>query len=261
MSRLEIKLKALGYPYGWSDQEMSIAKLREMMIWLEDTKVRWMSPAERIPLKSVNEAQWVSAFQSYCKAVGYNAKFPFSPGEDIANNKELRSMVEWIVGKAIRLSYADEADRYNKAHEKYRYMGMSNITKVQETEVGEVVTYDISDEEGMKTIADDILRELNLPVPEELEKAVFVIARAIHDAVMFTDHKRKIDPPSVDELLATLPSEHTKRPETEKVLKILRTLFVADLKELQNRVSSILCELQAATANIKTDIGAGKVGI
>lgn len=41
---------------------------------------------------------------------------------------------------------------------------------------------------------------------------------------------------------------------------VLRMLYVADLRELQDQVNELLMQLQALTANPKTDSRLGKVG-
>eukprot|EP01059_Diplonema_ambulator_P032458 TRINITY_DN6369_c0_g1_i1.p1 TRINITY_DN6369_c0_g1~~TRINITY_DN6369_c0_g1_i1.p1 ORF type:complete len:265 (+),score=68.96 TRINITY_DN6369_c0_g1_i1:394-1188(+) len=263
MSRLSRKLEALEYPYGWDDENVTVGNIREMVVWLEDTKIRWLPVADRAKLKVDDEKAFMDGLLGYCQEVGYGKGLEFAVGMDVGKEKGVRQCLDWIVGKAVRFAFGDSHEGFNEGHEKYRSMGMSNVTKIQsdETDLDDTVhKYDTTDEEGMLAITSRILSLLSLPPDSDLESALFTISRAIHDIKFYPAHKRPIAPPTVEELLSHIPPEHSKDPSVEKALKILRTLFVSDLRELQNRISEIVCELQGVTHNIKTDVSAGVVG-
>eukprot|EP01061_Rhynchopus_euleeides_P005856 TRINITY_DN14981_c0_g1_i3.p2 TRINITY_DN14981_c0_g1~~TRINITY_DN14981_c0_g1_i3.p2 ORF type:complete len:318 (+),score=133.89 TRINITY_DN14981_c0_g1_i3:117-956(+) len=276
-SRLERKLDGLRYPYGWKDSEMTVARTKQLIVWLEDTKIMWWSVADRKKLKDTDdEGEWVAVLVSYAKDMGYTKTAQYIVGESIAKNEEMRALLDWVVGKAIRLHYTDgdNPEKYFQSHEKYASLGMSIVTKIRDADevldIESEMQFDVSDQAGMQAVLERILEALKLPPCTDVEASLLMVSRTISDIRCFElvkkdaeKHSRpapEIAPSS--ELLEGLHCEGLQGRDAslEKAAKLLRLLFVIDLSELQRRVSEIFCELQSVTHNIKEDIRAGVVG-
>eukprot|EP01060_Flectonema_neradi_P012927 TRINITY_DN1972_c0_g1_i3.p1 TRINITY_DN1972_c0_g1~~TRINITY_DN1972_c0_g1_i3.p1 ORF type:complete len:263 (+),score=46.48 TRINITY_DN1972_c0_g1_i3:936-1724(+) len=261
MERLARKLEALRYPYQWDDAELTIASVREMIIWLEDQKIRWWQPNDREVLKAETEVEFMKGLLEYCKDVGYGGSFAFTPGMDLSGNRAVLMMLDWIVGKGVRLEYSDKAQSYNSAHAKYRSLGMSNVTKINSgAEVDDDLNIDLTDKESMLMSANNILAMLDCPASSDLEQALFTISTVTSDIQVFASLKNNITLPTTDSMIKSLPTEFFGDPTLEKCIKLLRHLFVSDHRELQFRISQIIAELQSTTANIKVNTEAGVVG-
>ena len=254
MQRLARKLEALRYPYNWDETTVTISKLQEMIIWLEDQKIRWWQPTDRAVLKSETEVEFMKGLLEYCKDIGFGGNISFTPGMDLSANKSVLTMVDWVVGKGVRLEYADKAQNYNSAHAKYRSLGMSNVTKINSgDEVDDELSIDLTDKVNMLSSVNNILAMLDSPPSTDLEQGLFTLSTLTSDIKVFASLKKNISIPSTNSMIESLPSEFSGKPEVEKCIKLLRQLFVTDHSELQYRISQIIADLQATTSNIKVN--------
>ena len=270
-SRLERKLEGLRYPYGWRDEDMDVARTKQLLLWLEDTKIMWWAVPERAPLRdTTDEAAWMEVLLRYARDMGYTKATQFTVGQPLHTNHEVRALLDWVVGKAVRLHYADgeNAAKYHQTHEKYQSLGMSVVTKINNADevldIEAEMQYDVSDEDGMQVILDTILAMLKLPPCVDLEASLLLVSRTIsdircHELTAQAAKAKGRAPPTVaspEDLIGALHSEGLDKHDAalEKAVRLLRLLFIIDLSELQRRISEIFCELQSVTHNIKEDI-------
>ena len=265
-SRLERKLQGLRYPYGWQDADITVAVVKQLVVWLEDTKIMWWTIPQRKDLRETeDEKEWMNHLVSYARDMGYTKPVGFTVGEPLKDNSEVRALLDWVVGKGVRCHYSDgeNPDKYSKSHEKYSSLGMSIVTKIKDPDevldIESEMQYDVSDKDSMQKILAHIVKLLGLPPSEDVESTLLLVSRTMSDIrCVETAHKgKKLD--SAESILGSLPTEGfaTVDPALEKAMKILRLLFLIDLSELQRRISEIFCELQSVTHNIKEDIRYG----
>lgn len=75
-------------------------EFRNVILWLEDQKIRHYKIEDREGLRKLNSMAWVTAYKKYKHDVGC----PISSGKRIEE-------LEWILGYAIRLEYADNSKK------------------------------------------------------------------------------------------------------------------------------------------------------
>eukprot|EP01062_Namystynia_karyoxenos_P001590 TRINITY_DN10542_c0_g1_i1.p1 TRINITY_DN10542_c0_g1~~TRINITY_DN10542_c0_g1_i1.p1 ORF type:complete len:295 (+),score=124.24 TRINITY_DN10542_c0_g1_i1:84-887(+) len=263
-SRLEWKLEALQYPYEWSESTLCTEKVQHIVVWLEDTQIRWHKESDRAYLKdaSLGEAWWGS-FQKYVLTMGYRKKFAVPPA-DCRTDVGVRMALDWVVGKAVGCVYGDDSKRYNEAHRKYKQMGMSNITTVEEglgEQEAKTATFDISDKATMKQVAMEIMSALGLPPTDDLPLALTAIARTLREIQAQVAGRGDAQRLSTQELLERVPLQlESGDARMDTAVRILRLLYTADLRDLQDRIDEVIVEIQEHTADPKTDARLGKVG-
>ncbi|KAF6029901.1 C14orf166 [Bugula neritina] len=97
------KLKALGYPsisnFDHSDQK----KIQELVIWLEDQKIRHYKIEDRAALRKTSDiSSWQRAFSKYLDDLS-------CPHSDRTNSPVT---TDWLLGLAVRLVYGENPQRY-----------------------------------------------------------------------------------------------------------------------------------------------------
>eukprot|EP01065_Artemidia_motanka_P027819 TRINITY_DN33017_c0_g1_i1.p2 TRINITY_DN33017_c0_g1~~TRINITY_DN33017_c0_g1_i1.p2 ORF type:complete len:269 (+),score=80.66 TRINITY_DN33017_c0_g1_i1:110-916(+) len=265
-TRLEWKLEALQYPYEWSEATLCTQQVQNMVVWLEDTQIRWHTEEERGYLRDTAAGEgWWGSFKRYVHTMGYRKDFPVPPA-DCRTDVGVRMALDWVVGKAITLSYSDDADRYNEAHKKYKQLGMGNITVIEEglgTAEMKATTFDITDKATLQQVASDILAVLQLPPTEDLPLALTAIARTLREIQAHVHADRPgAAKMTTQELLERVPLQYeTGDKRMDAAVRVLRILYTADLRDLQDRIDEIVVELQEHTADPKTDARLGKVGM
>lgn len=71
-------------------------QVRNLILWLEDQKIRQYKVEDRADLRDVDSPNWPKAFQKYCHDVA-------SPLQGV----KIAEQLEWLLGFAVRLEYAD----------------------------------------------------------------------------------------------------------------------------------------------------------
>lgn len=69
---------------------------RDLVVWLEDQKVRHYKIEDRGALKGVEEADWATAYRCYLGSLNC----PVNPNERAA-------VLDWLLGLAVRFEYGD----------------------------------------------------------------------------------------------------------------------------------------------------------
>lgn len=69
---------------------------RDLVVWLEDQKVRHYKIEDREALKAVDQADWVTAYRRYLGSLNC----PINPNERAA-------VLDWLLGLAVRFEYGD----------------------------------------------------------------------------------------------------------------------------------------------------------
>lgn len=244
------KLIALNHHQPDSFNADDVNEFRNLIIWLEDQKVRHYKIEDRAGLRNIASDAWVKAFESYLTELG--CPYPVS---------EKNSILDWLLGYAVRLEYGDEVDKFrNIKPQCFDKTDSSQKPQGQSSNPIDNLNFDDPDfKAGVASLA------LLLQVPpyhDHLEqlKAICLIV------------KEKLSKEAVERAskshgkIETLPIDKTELGfDTgdyiiNEAAKILRLLHIKDLRELQSQINQAIVAVQAITANPKTDSRLGKIG-
>eukprot|EP01137_Pigoraptor_chileana_P013416 Opistho-2@4678 len=247
---LSRKLQALDYPRYDAYDPADDRQFRDMVIWLEDTKIRAYKIEQRGPLKNIGAVTWATALADYLGELKCPKHSFSTPAERIA-------LCDWLLGYAIQLEYADEAGKYN---------GQQTVSEPSGA-VGSVgpLVIDYASPEFHSELC-KVAETLALPVVDvdtaTLLKAVafFVENKLLADAIEVA----KIQSTDKSKMAINLEREtagiDTGDATLNKAVAILRLLHMAELRDLQTKINEAIVAVQAITANPKTDSSLGQTG-
>lgn len=212
-------------------------QFRELIVWLEDQKIRFLKVDDRSDLRNIDDRNWGKTYREYLNYL----ECPITSGIQ-------REELEWLLSFSVSLVYKD--------------------TK-QSTPTPE-------------PCPTNPLNKLNFQSPELIE-GVNKLA-ALFDIIPPKDHLMTLkavasivtkrlaagaiqDPASVVTQGEAIPLAEVHSgfelgdPVLDQAAKILRLLFIHDLRKLQTNINECIVGIQSLTANPKTDTKLGKVGI
>eukprot|EP00052_Salpingoeca_macrocollata_P034165 m.10701 g.10701 ORF g.10701 m.10701 type:complete len:243 (+) comp6046_c0_seq1:46-774(+) len=241
MACLLRRLRALDYPHADSFDVSTDGAVRNIVVWLEDTKIRHYKIEERGPLRSADPAAWAEAFDKYLG----DLQCPVAHGSVMADVSSRTRILQWLLGCAVLLEHEDNAETYAQAAEQKQQSDLP---------------VDVASEEFAQGVR-EIAVLLGLPADHDaglLLKAVAKMVREKFNAAAVNG------PPQ-------MPTEHldlskaplgfqTNDKQLDFAAKILRLLYIADLRDLQTKINEAIVAVQALTANPKTNTSLGKVG-
>jgi RLL motif-containing protein 1 len=237
------KLQALDYQSP-SDTFSDESSFRGLISWLEDQKIRHYKIEDRAGLRDAGSSDWPKAFKKYLEDLS-------CPIADADKN----SLIDWILGYAVRLEYGDNTDKYRSV----------TATKVSTAKGSNPLeNLDFNDAEFKAGVA-SLAQLLQIPPhPDHLVvlKAVcLVVKEKLSKEALEKAQREKGTKP-----LPTLPLDkmelgfETSDYVTQEAAKILRLLHIRELRELQTLANEAIVAVQTLTANPKTDTKLGKVG-
>ncbi|WAR23693.1 RTRAF-like protein [Mya arenaria] len=74
-------------------------ELRNLVVWLEDQKIRHYKIEDRAGLRNTASPEWLKAYEKYTRDLGC----PYQVSEKAA-------VVDWLLGYAVRLDFGDEVN-------------------------------------------------------------------------------------------------------------------------------------------------------
>lgn len=153
---------------------------------------------------------------------------------------------------------------------------MANLAREDSTQPADAFnTFDINSPAFLNELR-ELCKTLNIPFyddePLVVLRAVSILlnktknsSQASSSPSTHTDAaKRSKMSTQLDESILTQPFSKKKAsqytPALNRAANVLRLLYIKDLRNLQTQVNSMMVEVQALTANPKTDTSLGKVG-
>jgi len=243
------KLHALDYPNPNSIDINEGHTFPNLILWLEDQKIRHYKIEDRAALRNVQDSNWPTAAQNYLLELSC----PYELSDK-------QAVTDWMLGYAVRLEYGDDAEKYKAiTPEKFQ---QRKANKIGES-TNPLDALDFEDAEfkaGITSLA-MLLQVPPHPCHQEQLKAICLLlkdkfnAEELETALKTTAKK--------DEYI---PLDHTELGFEAgdyimtEAAKILRLLHIRDLRDLQTKINSAIVAVQAITANPKTDSRLGKVG-
>lgn len=286
-------LEALGYAKGTPPLDLEDRAFRELVVWLEDTKIRATPMDARGPLRAIDSGDWPSAFAALARETSCPA--------DATNPKETARAFDHLLSSAVALDYRDDADALGAVVKTLKLgAGTSGPPDAKRQRVAPVAaaSRDGAPRPQMANLSDPALRSKLVELARALdvdadaamhegggdlgggvEALTRACARAVERFVApFWDAVERAEkrvnaaandtaktswnlsalrdfPPGMD-LGGPSGSDETVRA----AVAVLRVLHVNDMRALQTAVDALLVAMQERTGDPKTDVGAGKVG-
>jgi len=217
-------------------------------VWLEDQKIRHYKVEDRVGLRDIDSDGWSSCAQKYLTDLGC----PY----DIT---QTQSLIDWLLGFAVRLEYGDDVDRYNKAQP-------PGVKKQSDGTTGSLL--DDIDHNSVEFKAGVGALAKLLEIPPHFDH--LVVLKAVSLLITQRLSKEALDrtasvseggpPPQIIPLNKMDLGFETSDPVVSEAAKILRLLHVRELRDLQDLANQAIVAVQILTANPKTDSKLGKVG-
>ena len=240
----ERKLRALGYPNAASFDADQTEQLHALVVWLEDLKIRALPEADRVPLRTFGEG-WGATLRGYLEAVGCPHALP-----ELEELAQRRCVVDWLLGEAVGLEYIDSSARHNSRADAAAALPPT------------LRAIDFADAEVQALVA-SLAATLQIPSAETTAETMARVERTVREkltpAALAAFHAS--GGATRDSSLGKFPQDfETGDPRVDDGAKVLRLLYIDDLRRLQTAVNNVIVGAQAFTANPKTDAKLGKVG-
>ena len=262
------QLGALGWPGGPPRGE---GGWREAVAWLEDTKVRGLPEGERGPLRAGGEPGWPAAFAAYLERL----ECPLERGSSNSG-----AQLGWLVSHAVMLEFQDRAPEFNAAlgarQRRAGHGGEVGEPRRQGETAGDAggrpggLAAQLAQSAGSPeavSLGAEVCEALGVEgsvgnavgaggLAERLEACRRAVRRRQAAAAL-------LDGAATD--LGSLPLGFNMgtgegAPALENAAKVLRALYIQDLRDLQTQVDRLVVQAQEYTANPKTDSSLGRTG-
>nr|CAG4644186.1 EOG090X0ARU [Lepidurus arcticus] len=242
------KLTALNYASADSFNITDESQFRNLILWLEDQVICRYKIEEREPLRALNSPDWPKAFEQYLLDVDCPIK-----------SQNRAQLADWLLTQGIRLEVSDNVEKY-KAHLDVKpQTGDPKIVPVNPLD-------DLSFESAdFKAGVNSLAQLLNVPQHPDHLITLEAVCRIVKERLNETSLSAPSTPyPEGDAVPFPIVESELGFETGDKVLnqaaKILRLLFIQDVRDLQTKVNECIVSVQNLTANPKTDTKIGKVG-
>ncbi|XP_007886364.1 RNA transcription, translation and transport factor protein [Callorhinchus milii] len=236
------KLTALEYHNSSAFDCKDDMEFKNVIVWLEDQKIRHYKIEERTNLRNIHSLEWPKYFAKYLADVAC----PFKA-------EEKQESVDWLLGLAVRLEYSDNVDKYKNC--------TAASVKIAPKGTDPLVNLDANNPDfkaGVMALAnllqiqrhDDymvMLKAIRILVQERLSQDAIAKSNRSKEGLTVSLEKHFLGFDTGD---ATLNEAAT----------ILRLLHIEELRDLQTKINEAIVAVQSIIADPKTDHRLGKVG-
>lgn len=237
------KLTALGYH---NPKEFSLKdekKVRNLVVWLEDQKIRYYNTADREPIRDIESQYWTGALKKYLG----DLKCP------VENLSDKGAIVYWLLSRAVDLEFEENATEYN--NESTRNESKSKVDKNSW-----IHSIDPNDANLIKGI-EALRTALRMPKHPDHITQLQAIAVLIEQRLNVISKETTA---SLNPMLAELDEIslgfEVNDPAVSEAAKIVRLLQIHNLRDLQTKINQSIVAVQILCADPKTDESLGKVG-
>lgn len=227
-----------------------VSQFRNLVVWLEDKKIKLYSIEARSALRDTKSDEWKQHFDKYLD----DLECPV----DRDNNA---SVMDWLLGWAVHLEYKDNAKVYNTKTS-------DNLTEAKQMAPQVVTSSNPLDnlsfcDDDFKDGVDRLAKLLNVTKHPDhlitLSAVCRIIKERLNADVLKHPSEHIVDGKPFPLQECDLGFE-TGDQILNQAAKILRLLFIHDLRDLQTQINEAIVTVQAITANPKTDTSLGQVG-
>ncbi|CAB3229190.1 unnamed protein product [Arctia plantaginis] len=220
----KLKLSALGHPNPETFNCEDEKEYRSVVLWLEDQKIRHYKIEEREGLRNIDDDAWISAYNTYQNDL-------VSPVTEGTPNEQLN----WLLSYAVRLEYADNAEKYKEAKYEQPKQAAPNVVTSNPLDN---LDFDCP---AFKAGVERICTLAGVGPHLDPKFRLAALAKILNT-------KPHPDPPTTEANIIQQPAD------------VLKLLFVQDLRELQTTINEALVAVQTVTADPRTDTKLGRVG-
>jgi RLL motif-containing protein 1 len=221
-------LEALGYPFRSSFDEGDGESLATLAAWCEDRKIRLWEIGARAPLRRPGAA-WEAGFHAYLAEL--ECPVPWGPAAPAR-----RAGVSWLLSQALECDFDDDAERIDRDARALRSSGAGG--------------------DASAAAVQGVCAALGVTAKSEndLDSAILAAAAA---AAAANDAADAAPGPDAAAFPLGFATGHA---DVDAAALVLRLHYVADLRDLQDRINGILVKAQNFVANPVTNATLGKVG-
>lgn len=243
------KLKALEY-LDWDKINANDPQhFRKLVVWLEDQKIRHYKIEDRNDLRNMNSDHWLETFNKYCD----DAACPI--------NTEPIDRLEWLVGFAVKLEFEDNYKKYQPmTGSSLKEMNKPAEPSIKSSNPLDNLDFDSAE---FKNGVEAISKLLHVPRHSNhlttLEACSKVVCKRLNTEALINPSSIVVKGKEFPILEAEL-GFNMGDPVLNNAAKILRLLYIQDLRILQTQINEAIVGVQNITANPKTDTKLGKVG-
>ncbi|CAF2520764.1 unnamed protein product [Rotaria sp. Silwood2] len=263
------KLCALDYGKEYNPQDEN--QFRQMVVWLEDMKIRLYPIDGRQNLRDIQNPQWNETFSKYLQ----DLKFPHN-NEMIIDRMALS---DWLIGIAIRFEYGDNVEKYKSISSNAQNNQQKSNSANQSENPLEKIDYTSEEfKSGMLKLC-----EL-LQIPTKLNDTtailrvnyclslfsllIFWFFKAVSKVITTKLSKEAIDKNQIKEQTSgvdfSIEQMQLGFDTGDKIIneaaKILRLLYIQDLRTLQTKINETIVNVQSLVADPRTDSKLGQIG-
>lgn len=243
------KLTALDHPSPDNFNINDDKQFRNLIVWLEDQKIRHYKIEDRKNLRDIDSAEWPKIFRQYLDDLA-------CPIQSDSSGEHL----EWLLSFSVKLEYGDNAEKYkNQTADKVKKNEL-NTPKVVSQNPLDNLDFECADfKKGVNALA----QLLNVTQhPDHL-----ITLKAISQVVCQRLSAEALENPSTVVVKGNpFPFQEadlgfdTGDYVLNQASKIFRLLYIHNLRMLQTHINECIVAVQNVTADPKTDTKLGKVG-
>ncbi|UJR28885.1 hypothetical protein I4U23_010105 [Adineta vaga] len=245
------KLTALDYGKEYNPQDEN--QFRQMIVWLEDMKIRLYPIDGRQHLRDTQNPQWEQALSKYLQ----DLKFPY-------NNEMIKDRIavsDWLIGAAIRFEYGDNVEKFKSISLNAQ---QNNHTSSNHTD-NPLEKIDFASEDfknGMLQLCQLLQIPTKFNDTTAILRAVskFITTKLSKEAMEKSQIREEGS--GVDFSLEQMPlGFDTGDKIINEAAKVLRLLYIQDLRTLQTKINETIVNVQSFVADPRTDSKLGKIGV
>lgn len=228
--------------------------MQEIIVWLEDTKIRHYDIDDRKGLKSTDAKVWQEAVEKYLKEL--NCPAP----ENALSGTQPRALsvhaFVWLLGYAVGVAYEDGLDYDDVLTKQVIHAGIQPESYDPKTILDDVDTDEAREAFrsvcsilGVKTSGEITVEGLSRCI-YRVEHEIVPVLRRKGDIGFSLDDDQKIR--------QVIPlGFQTGNEQVDMAARVLRILHIKELRRLQNAIDDAIVAHQEVTANPRTETGRG----
>ncbi|XP_046492066.1 RNA transcription, translation and transport factor protein [Neodiprion pinetum] len=243
------KLKALDYIDRDKINANDPQHFRKLVVWLEDQKIRHYKIEDRKDIRDINSTSWPETFKRYCEDVA--CPITTQPVDQL----------EWLIGFAIKLEFEDNYKKYQPITGK----SLKDMNKPVAPNIKSSNPLDNLDFHSaeFKNGIEELRKLLCIPRHSDhlvtLQACSKIVCKRLNAEALLNPKSIVLKGKEFPILEAEL-GFNMGDPVLNNAAKILRLLYIQDLRDLQTRINETIVSVQNITANPRTDTKLGKVG-
>mmetsp|Transcript_494 Transcript_494/g.1159 ORF Transcript_494/g.1159 Transcript_494/m.1159 type:complete len:248 (+) Transcript_494:73-816(+) len=246
MESIKRLILCLGYPNSDTFDISKKSSVANLVIWLEDRKIRELEISERESLRNYKQGEWNDEMAKYLERLGCSLKWLGINGESTV------ACLNWLVSTAVSLEYEDRASECVDMEVNCVEMETDSFSKCAEeiNELGDLIGL----QRNLDELDHEFLRRLSSRIRLLLTPgSIASLSEAQQE--MSTD-----DTSAMSGLSRFSLEFDVADAVVQQIAVVLKMLYLADFRDLQTELNCLIVLGQEYTANPRTNSSLGKVG-